>query len=295
MRKLNKKVIREMFKNMDPLAKHKVYIAMCALLAILILAAYPTYMWFASQKGMAVIGKVNAPYTLNLASGNEESIIYLDMSSIDVGDGTGSGPTHQDYVFCVQGSWDISAYCLQLAHTTNIPFKYTIYRVSKGDIYTEAQYRELPSYLQNTSVEYITHTVNGDTPKGATIYYTYRIGATYNPNNPSAQYGKVMDENNYVNLLSGSTPNRAIKTAGDNYYDRTYEDVSVNKVQKNAMPLYMQSDILRKDSEATGGQDFFDYYVLRVDWSHVPTITNDKETDLVYITVVSSSVAGKVG
>ena len=52
MRKLNKKVIREMFKNMDPLAKHKVYIAMCALLAILILAAYPTYMWFASQKGI---------------------------------------------------------------------------------------------------------------------------------------------------------------------------------------------------------------------------------------------------
>ena len=161
----------------------------------------------------------------------------MDMSSVDVGIPGSRTATHKDFVFSVQGSWDISEYYLQLAHTTNIPFQYTIYRVKNGDVYTEAQYNDDKFETDLKETVAYTHSANGDIAKGQTIYYTFRENSVYTYNDNDRQYGKVMHESNYKNL-SGQL---AVKDSSNAYYKKTYDSTSVNKVQKNAVPLYMQA------------------------------------------------------
>jgi len=272
--------------------KRRIQLTVSIVLTLLLMVEIPVFAWFSSQRKMAVLGNVNAPYTLFLSAGHQEDLIYLDMSSIDVGTpGTREKGTHKDFIFSVQGSWDISSYYLQLAHTTNIPFEYTIYRVKDNgegegerDIYTPIGYSGLPLELQETSVPYTTHVKSGDVEKGTLFYYTYRPNAVYQ----SDGFGKVMDKDNYVNVQLNGT--LGIKADSDTYYAQTYGTGVTGRVQKNAVPLYMQSDLLQKNPGAVNGKDYCDYYILRVDWANAPQLSNDKETDMVYITVVSPSV-----
>jgi hypothetical protein len=77
-----------------------------------------------------------------------------------------------------------------------------------------------------------------------------------------------------------------------------YDDADTSKSdrrQKNAEPLYWQSSAT-VDGKAVGYNEyntayqtennraFLNYYVIRVSWG-ANQVTNDKETDLVYITV----------
>ncbi len=270
--------------------KKRMLLTVSIILTLFLLVEIPVLAWLSSQRKMAVLANVNAPYTLYLSSGHQEDLVYLDMSSIDVGTpGTEGRETHKDFIFSVQGSWDISSYYLQLAHTTNIPFEYTVYRVKDNgdndrDIYTQAGYSALSSALQETSVPYITHVKTEDAEKGTLFYYTYRPDAVYSNNNG---FGKVMDKSNYVNPQNGTI---GTKSDSDTYYVQTYGTGVTERVQKNAVPLYMQSKALQKNAGAVNGKDYCDYYIIRVDWSGAPQLANDKETDMVYITVVSSSV-----
>lgn len=258
-----------------------------AILTLVVIGLIPALAWFTNQRKMAVISNINAPYTLYLSSGNEESVIYFDMDAVDVGVPGSRVTTHKDYVFSVQGSWDITDYYLQLAHTTNIPFKYTVYRVSNNDIYNEAGYSALSDTLKATTVPYTAHYDNGDVSKNQVIYYTYREDSVYTYSNAELQYGKVMDESNYVNPAGSQL---AIKDASNTYYSQTYDSTGTGRVQKNAVPLYMQSGRIKKNADTPNGQDFCDYYVIRVDWKDAAQLKNDKETDMIYITVVSPSL-----
>lgn len=266
--------------------KRKIQLAISLILTAMIIASIPVLAWFSKQRKMAVLSNINAPYTLYLSAGNQESVVYLDMSSIDVGTPGSRITTHKDYVFSVQGSWDISEYYLQLAHTTNIPFKYTVYRVDNNDIRSESAYEDLSADLKATSVPYTTHNDNEGVVKGQTIYYTYRTNSTYTYS--ANQFGKVMDADNYVNHAGEQL---AVKSSSNTYYSQTYEETNTSKVQKNAVPLYMQAGPIKRNANISNGQDFCDYYVLRVDWADAPSLRNEKETDEVYITVVSPSVA----
>lgn len=270
--------------------KRRIQLIISFCLTLVIIGSIPVIAWFSKKRQMAVLSNINAPYTLYLSSGNQESIVYLDMSSIDVGTPGNRITTHKDYVFSVQGSWDITDYYLQLAHTTNIPFKYTIYRVANDDIRTAAAYETLTDDLKDTSVSYTAHHDNGNIAKDEIIYYTFRKNENYIYDNASKQYGKVMDEANYVNPAGGQL---AIRNSENTYYSQTYEDTDTIRVQKNAVPLYMQSGPIKKNAETPNGQDFCDYYILRVDWEDAETLRNEKETDEIYITVVSSSAVRK--
>lgn len=261
--------------------KQRIQLCIAIVLTVMVICSIPAYAWFARQRTMAVMASINAPYTLYLGAGNQESIIYFDMSSIDVGD---VGITHKDYLFSVQGSWDITDYYMQLAHTTNIPFRYTIYRVGTNDIRDAAGYNALSEPLQGTTVSYTAHSSNGGVEKGEIRYYTYRKSAVYDSS--TNLYGKVMDANDYVNIQN----NLGIKDSSNNYYSKTYDSTGTARVQKNAVPLYMQSGMLKKNSDTPSGQDFCDYYILSVDWSGVANISNEKETDMIYITVASPSL-----
>ena len=67
--------------------------------------------------------------------------------------------------------------------------------------------------------------------------------------------------------------------ANDTKHEETYGEY--DNLQKNAEPLYWQNtDPIFPTSDGTG---FVDYYVLEVSWEK-GTVTNDKETDMVYLT-----------
>lgn len=281
---MNNNLFEKIKKNYAKLPKkQRIQLWIAILLTVTVICSFPTYAWFTRERKMAVMASINAPYTLFLSTGNQESMVYFDMSTVDVA----SGVTHKDYVFSVQGSWDINEYYVQLAHTTNIPFSYSVFRINNSDIRDAAGYASLSDELKDTTVSYTAHSANGSVSKGQTIYYTYRTNVTYAYENANAQYGKIMDSSNYVNKQNAA--NLGIKDSGNNYYSKTYGTTGTARVQKNAVPLYMQAGPIKKDAEALSGQDFCDYYVLRVDWSGTQ-VSNDKETDIIYITVVSSSL-----
>lgn len=94
------------------------------LAAVLMIAGAATaYAWFTNQRRLATITKVNSPSALVIGAGAKESSLNIDMGGIDVEDEAGK----KGFVFCVYSDESVESYKLQLAHTTNIDFVYTIY------------------------------------------------------------------------------------------------------------------------------------------------------------------------
>ena len=75
--------------------------------------------------------------------------------------------------------------------------------------------------------------------------------------------------------------------------DKGLNPVDADKVQSNAEPLYwlasenglnaMKPQEVQTDT-TTGSTYFCDYYVIKIHWDE-GTVINDKETDMVYLTV----------
>ena len=74
----------------------------------------------------------------------------------------------------------------------------------------------------------------------------------------------------------------------DYYYSLTYGTYSNTNVDKNAIPLYWQTDSIIR-ANAYGA--FIHYYILRVIEDDDKNV-NDKETDIVCITAMSQSIYG---
>lgn len=91
-----------------------------ALLAVVL----GTLAWFRYTRQLQTVTAINVP-SLWLEGANGQDISTVDLGEIDVEDGT----YRRRYVFAV-ASKDGENYYLQLAHTTNIPFTYTIYESS---------------------------------------------------------------------------------------------------------------------------------------------------------------------
>ena len=101
-----------------------------AVVALVALVAIPTYAWLSNQKTLKTVTEVNVPNELRLGAGHLQAVAELDLSNIDV---SGSAQ-HFDLVFCVHSNGTaFRDYILQLAHTTNIGFTYTIYPAKKDD------------------------------------------------------------------------------------------------------------------------------------------------------------------
>lgn len=230
----------------------------------LILVGVIVYAWFFYKRQLDTLTWIKTPIRLEIGSGNNHDIAYLDMGSIDA-----ETPEHSmNYVFCVYGE-PIDMYSLQLAYTTNIPFYYEVYRaqLSTSEQTTSGNIVKVPFTYTDNSGE---HTEN----------FTYDSSST-----PviSAKPLNKMDEAEIKKHQS---------------HDLSYGDengqnaINSSKVQKNAEPLYWLAnennlDVLNpinKGKNAFGGDCFCDYFVLRVYWDE-NTVTNDKETDMVYLTV----------
>jgi hypothetical protein len=230
----------------------------CAMAVTIILVFVLASMaWFYFHRSLQTITEVNSPIKLYITAGNQEAIENLDLGDIDVEDGTS-----KDYVFCVYGS-PADDYILQLAHTTNIPFTYKIYKATENGSGTASQKTGCVSYQSENKDK-----------SGNRVYYYYEKADT--PVSGS-----------YLNLSNNDG-----KIADNTYHDASYGSEtgvkSYDQVQKNAEPLYWQTSVSVTPDELSSG-DFCHYYILEVSWDDADKIENNKETDIVYLMAGQSS------
>lgn len=191
------------FRKMEKKKKRQLVIAVS--LSVVLLVALPVYAWFTHKRSVALTTKINAPTQLYITAGNKESVANLEMADIDVENGS-----YKDFVFGIGGA-DVQQYQIQLAHTTNIPFEYEIYR-AKSVSETEK------------SAEAVVYVSDSD----GTFYY--------DKSGDSPISGKYLNRDGSETL------------ANNTLHEKSYD--SYGNVQKNAEALYWQStDLSVTDTE----------------------------------------------
>lgn len=99
------------------------------LLCLLGVAAGLTYAWFRQSYSLSTVAKIKASIRLDLAAGNGEDASRFQIGTVDT---TGEVVTSKDYVIAVKKDKPTN-YILQIGHTTNIPFTYTLYKATATD------------------------------------------------------------------------------------------------------------------------------------------------------------------
>lgn len=289
-----KKLI-EKFKSLSKRRKTEVIVASLLLVAMLI--AVPTYSWFAYQRKAAEMFKVEYPNALYINAAHREDRIFFDLDGIDIndykldpqtkkqmvdGNGDAIKVTQMMYVFSVSGS-NTTSFRLQMAHTTNNLFTYTLYEANQYTSYSAASTaaggntdnivrydQHVGSHTENT-LQVVGDLYDENDNTTDPLYYvrgTALTGRYLNPDTTDAQLG--------------------LKSADNKYYDKTYGDNT--NVQANAVPKYWQSDVTLRttgnDKEIDANKRFCKYFILVVTWNpSQQLLQEDKESDLIYFSV----------
>lgn len=224
-----------------------------ALICMIALLMVPSYAWLTGNRSVAVVGRIDTPMSLQISAANKEKLEYLDFSSIDLTKGKEypGGKHYQDFVFTVYGE-AVHVFKLQLAYTTNNQFEYELYNAVEANSHT-------PGAASYTSVS----------DAGIKYYYVTSSAVTMIPLNKA--------DNAMLGVTDGAIDNTTGSGLYTSTYHNSYEDGYVNKY---AVPVYMQTEVITADRV----QDkFLNNFILRVIWNWSPDITNDKETDIIYI------------
>ena len=216
-----------------------------------------TFAWFFYRRELDTLTWIKTPIRLDIGSGNNHDIAYLDLGSIDADT---PGRTIER-VFCVYGE-PVDIYSLQLAYTTNIAFYYDIYRADYDPV--------------SGNVVFTYTDENGD--------HTERFRYNESEQVIAAKPLDKMDADERAAHQSHTL------SYGD---DKGLNPVGSEKVQSNAEPLYWLAGenglkVMKpqniQNHEVTNSAYFCDYYVIKIHWDE-ETVINDKETDMVYLTV----------
>ena len=241
----------------------KVEFVIASLLTLALMVGMPVFAWFSSANKMETMTKVKEPENLDIRAGRYHSIINFELSDINIA-AIEKNETAEYRVFSVSAGDYKIPYILQLAHTTNIPFKYSIYHAT-----------EVPTAGEDT-VPYKPLYKDPDDPTTDGITYYYKIGekVSLTPLNADSEnktyYG------------------REIAKKGDAYYNRTYNNNDDAEIY--AVPKYLQSDTITPTDKGENAHDFF---ILKIEWDSEADETNftkwnkaenNKETDMIYIT-----------
>lgn len=223
------------------------------------------YAWFTQGHKIARMQEVVPPNMIFLSAAHRKAEIYFQIGEVN----TSAAATHKDYVFSVSGV-GVQHYQLELAHTTNNPFTYTIYpaKCYEYDSSNPLAGTEGVNYVLFTAPkantlgapETITNIedISTDTEK---VYY-YIIDST-----SGAVAGAYQNEASNNPLLANSTGSQHTKTYNNG-----------DLVQKNAEPLYWKSSSIDGNTNA-----FCDNYIIRVDWNGATLDNKTKETDIIYL------------
>lgn len=290
-----KQTLKEKIEAMDKVQKMQLIAAL--IMTVLLIIGMPTFAWFSYQNEMAVSTKIDSPATLEIKSGGhpgeEQAIINFELSDIDTEDSTYNQYTkdgvtyyYKDFVFCVKGK-SLSSYDLQLAHTTNIAFKYEIYSAiadDNGDILYMPKDNNAAN-SQRYRLARIKTDANGDAvldDNDEAIYEDYNVPL-------DGEYANAEIVGNRV-VVNDSLKGRSydVGDGGDN-------------VQKYANPAYWikRGIVVHSIQKQDGG--FTHPYVLRISWimsasiddaareEDLNIVQNNKETDMIYITAKARS------
>lgn len=185
-------------------------LALTLTFAAALAVAVGTIAWLRYTRSLQIVTNVSIA-SLNLVDANSQSLC-INLGDIDMSkDGSKS---------CVFGvkSKDAEKYWIQLAHTTNLPLTYRIYRTP--------------------------------TPTDTTC--------------------------NPANLLNGAYLNKADRRL---LHSDTYGSYGVDKVQIDAEPLYWQYGPINIGKRQT------DFFILELSWTGNANLKNNKETEMIYLTV----------
>ena len=272
----------------------KIQLIAASIMTVILIISMPTFAWFSYQNEIAVSTKIESPATLEIKSGGhpgeEQAIINFELSDIDTEDSTYNHYTkdgvtyyYKDFVFCVKGK-SLSSYDLQLAHTTNIAFKYEIYSAIADD---------------NGDILYMPKDNN------AANSQRYRLARIKTDANGDA----VLDNNDeaiyedYNEPLDGAYANAEIignrVVVDDSLKGRSY--TGGDDVQQYANPAYWIKRGIDVHSIQKQDGGFTHSYVLRISWimsssiddeareEDLDIVQNNKETDMIYITAKARS------
>ena len=167
--------------------------------AVLLSALGGTMAWLRYARSLHTLARIQVP-SMTLTGPQGESTLPVALGDMDL-----SQAGSKESIFRIASNKG-THYILQLAHTTNLPLNYTIYKLSSAS----------------------------DPSRETPLVGNYRNG-------------------------------------DGTLHSVTYGDY--NKVQKNAQPLYWQSEV-----QTSSGEEF---YMLVVTWE---AGANNKETDMIYIT-----------
>lgn len=241
------------FHKLSPEQKAECVIA--AVLTAFLITAIPVHAWFTYSRQMDALTRIKAPTSLDIRAGNRDAIENLDLKDIDIEDIKKNGNPKR-YVFCVRTGNPNVTYDIQLAHTTNIPFTYTLYRAT-----------EVEAGTSGIDVDYTPLAY----PDQHTYYKKNGAALALNPLNP--------DTDNISNY------GRTLALRNDDYYSKTY-DVADGTPELYAVPVYSRvSDLATLDED-------YDFFILELGWDDAAGETNfdkwnkadnNKETDIIYI------------
>lgn len=266
-----------MKKLIDKIKKLSFAVKVQLLIAIICTLAVPVFAWFAHQDRIEAMSKVKEPPSINLASGGEDPAIYISLENIDV-----DTANHEKYVIFSVEPGKYSAYDIQLTHTTNIPFKYELYRIKEDEAGT---------------IKYIDHSqLDTDTMQPVETQINYSIMNTYS-------YGECVT-NGKVNLQDVNPDNNSTgRILGDenglqqNRKNYTNDD-DVNQYVKPLYSVARRIPQLSEDDDSSSGRD---YFAIRLSWEVNPNIDvnnsqywnyafNNKETDIIYISAKQNTL-----
>ena len=265
--------ILEKFNKMN--TTQKIEFVLASLLSLAFMVGMPVYAWFANVNKMETMTKVKEPENLDIRAGHYHSIINFELSDIsieDMYDTTNNVSIPEYRVFSVSAGDYKIPYKLQLAYTTNIPFKYSIYKAT-----------EVATFGANT-VAYKPIYKDPDDPTTDGKTYYYQIGDEVSL---TALNGDETNEAYYGREIG-------IKQKGNTYYDKTYDNSS-DAPEIYAVPVYLQSETITPTDK---GEDAHDYFILKIEWDQESAATNftkwnkaenNKETDIIYITASRST------
>lgn len=226
----------------------KMEIAVACVVTIALVILLATRAWFYFSREMQTATKIHTPYKLLIAAGHKEDVINFDLGTIDA-----EKSTSENYVFAVYGK-ALEGYTLQLAHTTNIPFTYTIYSAEEKE--------DEPDKYQ---VAYTTSDAK-------TYYYVSKGKLDGSYINRSTESG-IADSTDHA--LTYSDYDKVQKNAEPLYWQGKLAAPTLG-----TDGLYVYENNATKDDEEG---NFIHYYILNVTWTE-GAVKNDKETDIVYLT-----------
>lgn len=245
--------VSDIYRNLNK--AQKIQAVAAAFITGALVIAIPAYAWFTFSSKAETMAKIQEPNKLDIRAGDAEDVQYFELNDINIESITPDQP--KCYVFCVVTESAKTYYDIQIAHTTNIPFSYKLYRAEEG---------------QSTDpnvVEYTTHT----TPSQK-IYYKRKGEAL--------ELEKLNEDNGYAG--------RKLGPKNDEYYNLVYGKDA--KGITDAPEIYAVAKYEQVKELDTWDPEH-DFYILELGIEDSTTVEgfkkwnaaeNNKETDIIYIT-----------